>query len=283
MHSLHGFAVAAFLDQGSSTSMEAHSRVLEWGRPSNVYRTCDLRGMRKLCEVVKEYLRGEVRNFLRRHESEGVMVQYGSGCTPLMTRSRYRYTVGNIRVQRSGRATHEWLVQRAFLLSGRGHRMAALAEPCILLNKTGWVHFAAYRAFMPLPREVGMRGLILHHHIYDRAIWGALSRYQRQLHVAKHEQERLQRDEGDAHLSSLLSFFTSVPCVNHDVHSSLRWATGQLFDDPNTARAMFLNVCVGYTNIWGREFTWEAVGLVYSYACSMYSVWWDGIEARLHN
>ena len=268
MRSLHGFAIVVSLERGSASSMgDPHERVLEFSRPSHVYRTCDVRCMRKLAEVVKEFVRGEIRGFLRRRGSDGAMVQYGAGCTLAQTRSRFRVHVGNIDVKRSGRATHEWLVQRAFFLSGRGHRMAAIAEPCILHDKSAWSHFAAHRAFMALPREVGVRGLILHHLIYDRAMWGALSRRQRQLHAAKHEQERLRLMDGDARLSSMLSFFTSVPCVNHDVHSSLRWATGQLFDDTNTARAMFLSVYVGYNNAWGRELMWEAVGHVDSYAC----------------
>ena len=57
---------------------DPHERVLEFSRPSHVYRTCDVRCMRKLAEVAKEFVRGEIRGFLRRHESDGVMVQYGA-------------------------------------------------------------------------------------------------------------------------------------------------------------------------------------------------------------
>ena len=87
MRSWHGFAIVVSIERGSVASMgDPHERVLDFSMPSHVYRTCDVRGMRKLAEVVEEHIRGVIRYFLRRHESEGVMVQFEwprppHGCT----------------------------------------------------------------------------------------------------------------------------------------------------------------------------------------------------------
>lgn len=110
---------------------------------------------------------------------------------------------------------------RGFLLSSSGERQVVLAEPRRLSDKSAWTHLAAFRDFLPLGREAGHQGLLVSHHIYDRAVCGAMARHHRELYYARKLFEESNEHPGRAHLSLLLTWCTTVPCAQHDAHNAL--------------------------------------------------------------
>lgn len=220
--------------------MDVVAGILSYARPSCVCSWRDLCRINKLCEISKWLLRHVALRLIRQHQTDPLLITYGSDCTPLVVRHRYSSTCKHLAVGRSGRSSGEWLVQRCFILTAAGDRTALFTEPRLLEDKTAWTHFAAYRELLPSGRECGHSGLIVQHFVYDRAVWSAMTRHHRQLAMARKLHEEATMHPGRARLSWLLSWTTSVACVNHDAHNSLRWAATSFFDCKDTCRRLFI-------------------------------------------
>ena len=85
--------------------------------------------------------------------------------------------------------------------------------------------------------------LVVHHHVYDRAILSSLVRKRKALRMARTLREDAILLEGEARLRVLLSLVTSAGCVLHDSHNALKWAALQRITEPDTVRHLF--VCIG--------------------------------------
>lgn len=171
-----------------------------------------------------------------------MLLTYGSDCTPIVTRRQFRASFQDLQVRRSGKTCGEWLIQRAFVLSGDNERLVVLAEPKLLQDKSAWTHVAAFRQLLPLPREIGHKGLCVCHHIYDRAICTAMERHHKELHCARKLFDESNMRPGDARLSALLTWCLTVPCVNHDAHNSLKWAIAPWCDSKVCMRNLFITI-----------------------------------------
>lgn len=220
--------------------MDALSYIVAYARPSFVCAWRDLGRVNKLAEICKFLLRCFALRFLKDHSEEAVLITFGSDCTPLLSRTRHSSTWQHLTVKRSGRSGGDWLVQRCFLLAGSGARAAHFTEPRLLQDKTAWAHFTAFRELLPLPRECGHTGLVVHHYVYDRAVSSAMWRHHRQLLEARRLHEEMTMDIGQARLSSLLSWATCSSCVNHDAHNSLKWGVLSFYDSKDTLRSLFI-------------------------------------------
>ena len=220
--------------------MAGHEHVQHYAQPSRVCDFRDLGRIGKLSEICKWWLKSLALAFLQRHADQPVLISYGSDCTPLVTRHRYARSWGHLAVSRSGKSGGEWLVQRCFMLSGNNERHVLFCEPRLLVDKTAWSHFSAFRELLPLGRECGHSGLLVSHHIYDRAVFSAMTRHHRELHMARKVHEEAILHEGAARWRWLLSWFTSAGCVNHDAHNSLKWGALAFYSEKATPRNMFI-------------------------------------------
>ena len=162
--------------------LRAIDLVLNYARPSLRLEEIDRSLCKQLASAIQDWMRSRAEMSLMVHRHKAVVLQYGADCTPLVTRRRYTMRSGDLAVQRTGSRVGEWLVQRACVLASTGERIVILAQPRILADKSAWSHFACWREFLPLPREYNARGLVLHHHVYDRAIFASVSRHQLQMH-----------------------------------------------------------------------------------------------------
>ena len=128
----------------------------------------------------------------------------------------------------------------AFVLASTGERIVILAQPRILADKSAWSQITCWREFLPLPREFNARGLVLHHHVYDRVVFTSSCRHQLPLQHAKKLQAETRQSLGDSFWDWSTSFFTAAPCASDDAHNVVEWVTSQLGVDKTTARLMFL-------------------------------------------
>lgn len=193
----------------------AQAQIIAYSKPSQSLNKDDLRRMGRLVEGVKLFLRQEARDFLLDRVDSPVAVVYSSDSTPLRTRQRWLIDIEGMLVVRSSRRSDDWLLQRMFLFDGAGNRRSMMVDPVRLLDKSAWSHFQAQRSMFPLPRSVGHRGVVLHHHVWDGAVKSACERATRQLHSAHRTHLQAQLPPSDAHLLDLKSWTTFTLGVLH--------------------------------------------------------------------
>lgn len=208
---------------------------------------------------------------MQAHASDPLLIQYGADRTPLVIRHRCASAWRHLSVGRSGRSVGEWLVERCFLVTADGRRTVLFCEPKLLADKTAWTHFVAFRRLLPLGREVRHTGLILRHFVYDRAVSSAMTRHVRQLMETRRIFEEGHMPEGRARLSFLLSWTTSVACVNHDARNSLRWGLLGIYASKDKLRSLYITIealrqsvdeLVQHAAFWiGRRLRFEVAAL----------------------
>lgn len=221
---------------------DARALILRFSQPSLVCSSRDVGRICRLVEICKWLQRSVARAFLQRHAEAPVLITYGSDCTPLVTKRRFVEGWRDLCVRRSGMSSGDWLIQRVFLLSGDGERQTVVEEPKLLEDKSAWAHWAAFRNCFQLGREAGHSGLCVSHQVYDRAICSAMTRHHKQMHLARKLFEETTAPPGQARLSWLLSWCTTVACVNHDVHNSLRWAIAPWCESKSCMRGLFITL-----------------------------------------
>ena len=86
----------------SSSAGDPLSLILRYGQPSLCVDGHQLRVISHLVEALGCFMRGTVRDFIARHRGTPMLVTYGSDCTPVSTRTRYRFKFKSKEVARSG-------------------------------------------------------------------------------------------------------------------------------------------------------------------------------------
>jgi hypothetical protein len=239
------FFVAAFPSlffrptQGSPSSV-AKSLVDKYAGVSQSMGKDDIRIVCKIAEVAKTFLDTLARCFVRDRQYQAIAVVFGSDTTPLRTRQRWLSKVDELLVVRSSVRTDDWLIQRCFLYDGFGNRATVLPDPVLLADKTAWSHFEAQRRLFPLPRQLGHRGIALHHHVWDGAVKSACERAARQLHSAHHLHTASIETDGETILLQLRSWVTCVRCILHVCHNGLRWAISEWINDKDLTRSCWI-------------------------------------------
>ena len=214
--------------------------IARFSRPSVTCEKRDLEALHKACEILRHGFRQRVRRFCMLHQDRTLVFQYGSDCTPLLTKERFREVVGELDVSRAGHAGHEFLIQRLFVEAGPGNRIVAVEVPIPMRVKTAYAHFAAARAFSKTPRELGHRGLCVVFHKYDRALQSALDRLHRQYQAAWDDKQAEDQTAGRFYREWATSWWLSVGCFAHDVHGGLRWSVLAYTRGKELMRSMFL-------------------------------------------
>lgn len=137
----------------------------------------------KLAEVLKDFMRSQVRNLVQRPNGRPLLCSYSSDGTPLLTKQRFRAKlVGKQKpIVRVGGQCHEYLIQQAFVrfldAEGMPHIVAQLRDPAPLASgKSAWHVFTAGREFIPSLREMSHGGIAIQHMAFDRALHKPLVR-----------------------------------------------------------------------------------------------------------
>ena len=142
---------------------------------------------------------------------------------------------GDVAVVRFGKQCIDWFMHRVFLQDVQGRTTVVLSDP-IFGDKTAWSHWSAYRQLLPLPRERAVPQRPLHHHVFDRAIWSALTRHLRETHSLVDQQLRQTVEATERKLMRLKTWMTSVACKNHDTHNGLKLSLFQFTSNKEPLR-----------------------------------------------
>lgn len=210
-------------------------------RPSVVCEKRDIDKLHRACEVLRFALRERAHRFVRENARKTLVLQYGADVTPLLTVERHTASHAGLSVVREGRESNEFLVQRVFLEVEPGKPMALLEVPIPMADKTAYTHFAAGRALLKTPRELGHEGLCISFHKYDRALQTALDRMHRQFQAAWDDKQAEGDNEGRSYRLWLTNWFFCVGCFAHDCHGGLKWAVmGLTTGSKDAMRSIFI-------------------------------------------
>ena len=195
-----------------------------FGHVSSICTSSDIDRCCKLAEVCKEFLKTNLTKIVRQRSQQPLLLAFGSDCTPLTTQEQVKASWQHFEVRRRGRSCHEYLIQRIFAQDVSGNCAAYFVDPLVMGDKGAWAHWQAQRDFFPLGRELGHQFILISHHCWDRAIFSACDRHQRQLHEAMRQHHSSTKDAGEAHLEWLCSWYTGVSCILQDIQNSLKWS-----------------------------------------------------------
>ena len=209
-------------------------------KPSAGCTTHNMEKIQKVAEAAKAFLRSRAEAFVRQRRHAPLLISYGSDCTPISTLEAVKHAWHEHHVERRGRASHEYLIQRVFLQDVAGETQVHMLDPLPMADKGSWAHFQAFRELLPLGRELGHASLLVSHHCWDRTVCSANDRKQRQLHRAHYEHMLAQDASGTAQLQWLLSWYTCTGCMLHDVQNSLKWSILSYVQDKATMRSCFI-------------------------------------------
>lgn len=214
--------------------------VAQFSKPSICVDKRDLDKIHRGCEVLRDGLRARVMKIFRLNRDRPLLVQYGSDCTPLLTKERYQHSVGGVSVVRGGHSSHEFLIQRTFI-QALGERPVALVEvPIAMACKTAYAHLGAKRQLLKNPREIGHRGLVVEFHKYDRALKSSLGRLHQQFMCACEDNHAETTSGVDSYMLSLTHWFVCEGCFVHDCHNGLKWSVLQYTKDKSVMRSCFI-------------------------------------------
>ena len=144
--------------------------------PSGVLQTSDMDACRRICESSRRWLRQRAIQWIGQHVDEPMLYQSSADGTPITTRRVFKRAHESLKVTRSGKQTSEYLVQRVFLMLCDRRPIPVFREPVSMSNKSAIVHMKAGMDLFPNPREVGHRGYLVDHKVYDRAVMSALKK-----------------------------------------------------------------------------------------------------------
>lgn len=196
----------------------------------------------RLTEVIKEVLLRKYKDHVYARRHDPLLIVYGSDCTPVMNRERYRQHFRNLDVVRKPKQGNEWLIQRLFVKDLLGRTSVLFTEPLRMIRKTAWAHLEAARQLAPLPRELGHEGPLVFHLCFDRAVQGAASRHFEELCASLHQQMSSSTTAGRARLMDLLTWNTTSGCALHDTHGGFRRSMLDYVDDAELMKNAW--VCV---------------------------------------
>eukprot|EP00959_Pyramimonas_sp_CCMP1952_P013569 286313-Pyramimonas_sp.AAC.1 len=90
------------------------------------------------------------------------------------------------------------------------------------------------------PRELGHRGPLVCHHVWDRAIQSACERYHHKYSLFLEDLAAQDMPPGEVHRLWCTSFFTAVGCSLHDVHNGFKHSIIQFVQDPAVMRSTWI-------------------------------------------
>ena len=157
-----------------------------------------------------------------------------------MTRQTYRQISDGLSVTRSGRASHDFRVQRLFLTDLYDASVTVREKPLILQTKTACQHLVAFRQLMKHPRECGHTGLVLEFHRYDRAVKSSMEKPLRKFACMYQDRQMETTESGVWFRRSFTQWLEVAGCFAHDLNGALKWALLQLMQDRLLLRSSFL-------------------------------------------
>jgi hypothetical protein len=180
------------------------------------------------------------KRFVSEHACDTIILQYGSDVTPLVTKERYEAKFDGLHVIRGGHSTQEYLIQRVFVQALTGPAVAIMEVPIAMGDKTAFAHFAACRALLKTPREMGHSGLCISFHKYDRAIQTPLDRLHRKFQAALDDKSSEDLHLGQSYRLWITNWWFCVGCFAHDCHGGLKWSILNFTKDKECMRSTFL-------------------------------------------
>lgn len=195
-----------------------------------------------MCEASKIWLRQRALQLVASKYDEPLLVQSSADCTPVKTMSIYTKSCDEMSVRRHGRRTAEYLVQRVFVMGLDRRPFPVFREPMEMANKTASAHMQAHMELFPNAREVGHRGLLVEHRVYDRAIMSALKKLWDRWAAAHRHFQEINEGEAQAHKLWLFHWRSIVGCFSHDCHGGLRWGCFRHLADKQTVKDAYISV-----------------------------------------
>ena len=201
-----------------------------------------------LSEVAKALMWEKAAGVVRRAGNGPVLYSYQSDGAPALTHRRWVHKLEGTskKVRRSGGASTEYLLQKAFVLTQReigGTEVVALfAEPRPLSHgKDTWCMYTAARDFFPTLRKLGHRGIALSHYSFDRAVFSACGRKLLQMHMER-ECVSSVRNPADGALLALTDWQVLTPCCNHDIQNAMTWSLSRHIESTEGLKDLFIAI-----------------------------------------
>lgn len=215
--------------------MHPHEAVEYFAKPHVVLYGKDVQHVEHLAEAMKTFLSQRCRDFVSARRHTPILEVYMSDGTPLTTTTRVSARIDGEVVRRAGKTCKEYLIQRLYLLDGKGECRVLFRDPLPMSDKSAWSHHRAQYEFWPMCRSLNHAALVVSHHVWDMAVKSACERHARQRHAAL--MLHLGDDTGmPAELMAMLSWFSCVGCFAHHGHNALKWALVEHLGDKDVAR-----------------------------------------------
>ena len=226
------------------------STIKAFATPSVSLDKRDVEKVHRASEIIRVWSRENATRFVQQRTHEPLGVQYGSDLTPLTTRELYKAAIAGVSVTRSGKASHEFLIQRLFLHDLDGCTATVFEEPLTLdksRDSATSLHCASYsvlRVSSDTKASSSFSTSLI-------AIKSCMERLQRKWYVAKYDADREQLGNGKAHRQWIRNWYECEGCSCHDFHGGLKWSMLVLVDDKEVFRSSFLMMesCVNGYNL----------------------------------
>lgn len=197
--------------------------------PHKVLTRVEAEEASKLVEVAKAFLWGKAKALVSEANGAPVLYCYGADATPVLTKCTLtaKLPSGKRIVRKAGRGA-ELLVERAFLKTSGGAGPAKVvclfSDPTPLSEGKGaWQHFVACCKFFPMVRNLGHKGIVVQHYVFDRAIQSAMAKRTFQRHEMYYKAKAGVATEGELAFLQLQDWHVSTGCANHDCQNALQW------------------------------------------------------------
>ena len=165
-------------------------------KPSWCPSATDLLKLKAWTRALRAFQADGYVSFIRSHVRRPILCSYSSDATPQSVAIRIRRPESLGNVQRAGRSTSDYLLQRCILKSfnnSGGLDMHLLSHPPVPLThgKRRWHVLTCFDKFAPSMRELGHHGFSILHVCFDRGFGHALDRaiiqHQYQRHASREE------------------------------------------------------------------------------------------------
>ena len=224
----------------SNSKMEPHEAVAVFARPYYVMVGRDSDKCMRLCECLKSFLLHRCKDFIAANLHQPVLEVFMSDGTPISTVHRSKRVIGEVAVKRSGRKSHEYLMQILFLRNSGGELRVLFRDPLKMSDKSAWSHHSAQFDFWPTSRSLGHDSIVVSFHCWDSAVKQPLERHTRQRHSAMCLHLGDEPDGLPSSFLELLSWVICVACFAHHGHNSLKWSIRDFIDDKVTTKACWV-------------------------------------------
>lgn len=176
-----------------------------------------------------------LRAFVAGAHGRPLLMTYGADGTPLSSVQTFTKQLGHRRIRRRGGSAGDWLCHMAFfrfLESDLASKSTVvLFEPWPLADKVSETCFVVTMHSIKLLRELGHRGIAIHHTVFDRAVYSSLRRMSDQYVEVRVAEVAETLEEPDRTMLPMLTWSVGSPCGIHDGHNSLKWALHGEFQD----------------------------------------------------